>query len=145
MANQSDRIHNAIVGVMMGFSFPIVTYDRDTRLRTTSEIDGETPETMLIREQSSAFEDATGQRRTPRLRQRSDWSWEAVIAFDGQVSLELFEKTYSDTPLFLARTAELEDQVVIAIESVEYTHPPEQQSSSGTRATITFAVSLSRK
>jgi hypothetical protein len=145
VANYSDAIHNAIVGVLLPFSFPIVTYDPDTRLRTTSTTTGETPETVLVREQSSAFDDAEGERRTPRLRERTDWSWEAEIAFDGQVSLELFEETYTDSPIFLPRTAELDQQVVVTIGSVEYVHPPEHQSSSGTRATITFAASLSRK
>ncbi len=145
MVNQSDRIHDAIVGAIIGFSFPVVSYDNDTRLRTTSEVDGEAAETILVREVSSTFVDATGQRRTPRLRQREDWLWEAEIAFDGQVSLELFEQTYSDAPLFLPRIAGVTDQVVITIESSAYEHPPEHQSSSGTRATLTFAASLSRK
>ena len=145
MVNQSDRIHDAIVGAILGFSFPVVSYDKDTRLRTTSAVTSETAETVLVRELSASFTDAVGQRRTPRLRQREDWLWEAEIAFDGQVSLELFEQTYSDAPLFLARAVGLTDQVVITIESSAYEHPPEHQSSSGTRATLTFAASLSRK
>lgn len=145
MANQSDRIHNAIVGAILAFAFPIVSYDPDTRLRTTSTSLTESASTVLVREVSSTFDTAVGQRRTPRLAERTDWEWEALVNFDGDVSLESFEKTYTDSPLFLLRTAELDQQVVIALVKVDYTHPPEQQSSSGTRAVLTFTASLSRK
>jgi hypothetical protein len=145
MANQSDRIHDAIYGALSAYQFPIVSYDPDTGLRTTSTTSFETPDTVLIREVASTFDTAVGERRTPRLHERIDWEWEARIAFDGQVSLEAFERAYSDTPLFLPRTAELDRQATIVIERVEYTHPPEQQSSSGTRAVLTFTASLSRK
>tara|TARA_R110002096_G_scaffold77443_2_gene182354 strand:- start:2523 stop:2960 length:438 start_codon:yes stop_codon:yes gene_type:complete len=145
MANQSDRIHAAIYGALSGFTFPYVTYDKDTGLRTTSEVDGEGPETILVREIQSNFEAALGERRTPRLRERSDWQWDAEIAFDNQVSLELFETTYTDTPLFLPRVVGLNQQVTITLDEVAYTHPPEHASSSGSRAKLSFTASLSRK
>lgn len=145
MANQSDRIHDAIYGALSGFTFPFVTYDKETGLRTTSAIDGETPDTLLVREATSNFDDAIGERRSPRLRERSDWHWDAEIAFDNQVSLELFEETYTTTPLFLPRTAELLQQVTITLDEVAYTHPPEHASSSGSRAKLSFTASLSRK
>lgn len=145
MANQSDRIHNAIYAAISGFSFPIVSYDADTGLRSTSEVDGVSAQTILIREASSAFEPAAGFRRTPRVRERLDWQWEADLAFDVQVSLELFEETYTQTPLFLGRTADLDQQVTITLDRVTYVHPPEHASSSGTRATLTLTASLSRK
>jgi len=145
MATQSDRIHAAIYGTLSGFSFPFVSYDKDTGLRTTSEADGETPDTILVREASSSFDIAIGERRNPRTRERTDWQWDATIAFDGQVSLELFEETYTHNPLFLPRTVDLNQQVVIMLTEVAYTHPPEHASSSGSRAKLTFTATLSRK
>lgn len=145
MANYSDRIHDAVYGAIAGFMFPLVSYDPDTGLRTTSEVDGIAPSTLLINEQSSSFDDAVGFRRTPRVRERTDWEWEVRLGFDQKVSLELFEETYTQNPLFLPRTPELELQTVIALSSAEYTHPPEHASSSGTRAILTFTASLSRK
>lgn len=145
MANYSDRIHNAIYVALSTFSFPVVSYHPDTGARTTSELDGVAPQTVLVRDASSAFVDAVGLRRTPRVRERADWQWEADIAFDTQVSLELFEETYTQSPLFLPRITGLSQQVVITLDRASYVHPPEHSSSSGTRATLTFTASLSRK
>ena len=142
MAVQSDRIHNAIYAAIAAYDFPRVSYDKDTGLRTTDDMDTENAETILIREVTSAFDEAVGNRRQPRLRERTDWQWEALVAFDNQVSLEGFEDA---SPLFLPRTAELNQQVTITLDTVQYTHPPEHASSSGTRATLTFTASLSRK
>jgi len=61
------------------------------------------------------------------------------------VSLELFEETYTHNPLFLPRTVDLNQQVVIMLTEVAYTHPPEHASSSGSRAKLTFTATLSRK
>lgn len=145
MVNQSDRIHDAIYVACNTFTFPFVTYDKDTGLRTTDTVNGEIPDTLIVREESSAFDEAVGERRSPRLRERTDWQWKVELAFDSQVSLELFEETYSDTPLFLPRVTGLTQQVTITLDEVAYTHPPEHASSSGTRATMTFTASLSRK
>lgn len=143
--SQSDRIHQAIYEAFSNFDFPFVTYDPDSGLRTTSEVDGEAPSTILIREQQSSFEPAIGFRRQPRVQERTTWTWEAMIAFDNQVSLELFEETYTQTPLFLPRTVDHDQQVTITLSDSQYVHPPEHASSSGTRATLTFSASLSRK
>lgn len=142
MAGQSDRIHNAIYAAIATFNFPRVSYDPQTKVRTTNEGDTEKAETVLVRESTSTFENAAAYRRTPLERERIGWTWEAVVAFDNEVSLETFEEL---PPLFLARTPTLDQQVVITLDSVDYTHPPEQASSSGTRATLTFTASLSRK
>lgn len=142
MASQADRIHNALYAALSVYDFPRVSYDAETGLRTTDDGDTERAETILVREATAAFDDAEGFRRAPRTRERIDWTWEVNLAFDNQVSLEGFEDS---DPLFLPRTAELDQQVTITLDAVEYTHPPEHASSSGTRATLTFTASLSRK
>lgn len=145
MAVQSDRIHQAIYESIANFGFPRVSYDADTGLRTTDEGDTESPDTILVREALTSFSDALGNRRAPRVRDRTDWQWEADLSFPSQVSLETYEEARADSSLFLPRTAELDQQVTITLDQVEYTHPPEHASSSGTRATLTFTASLSRK
>lgn len=145
MATQGDRIHDAIHGAISGWSFPLVTYDPDTGLRTTADIGTESPDTLLVRDITSSFDAAVGFRRQPRVRERIDWTWEATLAFDNQVAIEDFEEFYTQAPLFLARTVDFDQQVTITLDQAEYTHPTEQQSSSGTRATLTFTASLSRK
>lgn len=145
MALQTDRIHNAIYAAIAAHDFPRVSYDPDTKLRATDEMDTEKAETILVRATSTAFEQAVGYRRTPRVQDRSEWVWEAEVAFDNQVELELFERELSDGAILLPRTAELNQQVTITLTAVEYTHPPQHQPSSGTRAVLTFTATLYRK
>ena len=144
MANQSDRIHDAIYAAVNAFAFLHVTYDKDTGLRTT-EVTTEAPETLLVREVSCSFVDARNNRRDPRLREREDWRWEADVVFDNQVSVEEFEALMTTTPIFLPRTGELDQQAVVFLEETEVDHPAEQQSSSGTRISFRFVAQLSRR
>lgn len=145
MANQSDRIHDAIYNAINGsVEFFHVTYDKDTGLRTTA-VTFETPETVLVREVSCSFIEARSNRRTPRLREREDWRWEATVAFDNQVSVEEFEAAMTATPIFLQRTGQLDQQVVVFLEETEVSHPTEQQGSTGTRVSFRFVAQLSRR
>jgi hypothetical protein len=144
MANQSDRIHDAIYTAINTFAFPHVTFDKDTGLRTTG-ITTETPETLLVREVSSGFIDAQTNRRTPRLRERQDWRWEADVVFDNQVGMEEFEALMATTAIFLPRTGELDQQATVHLEETEVEHPAEQQSSTGSRVSFRFVAQLSRR
>lgn len=144
MANQSDRIHDAIYTAINAFAFPHVTFDKDIGLRTT-EVTTETPQTLLVREMSSGFVDALNNRRDPRLRERENWRWEADVVFDSQVGMEEFEALMSTTPIFLPRTAELDQQAVVFLEETEVDHPAEQQSSTGSRVSFRFVAQLSRR
>lgn len=144
MANQSDRIHDAIYDAINTFGFFHVTFDKDTGYRTTA-LTTETPETLLVREVSCQFVDARNNRRDPRLREREDWRWEADVVFDNQVGVEEFEALMSTTPIFLQRTAELDQQAVVFLEETEVDHPAEQQGSTGTRVSFRFVAQLSRR
>jgi hypothetical protein len=146
MANYSDAIHNAIYAALTGFSFPYVTFDPDTGQQSTSEVDGEAPASVIIRPTDSAFNPAIGERRTPRLRERSEWNWEAEVTFNNQISTELYEQTEINSPIFLPRTSELDQQVVVALTETEHDrHPPEHQGSSGTKVTFRYAAQMSRR
>lgn len=143
MANQGDRIHDAIHDAISKFDFKRVSFDRNTGHRNTSERT-ENPATLLVRDDESSFESAVGNRRASRLRERTSWIWEADVVFDNQVSLEEFELMQTNNPILLPRTADLDQQVTIELEGTTPEHPAEHQSSSGTSATFRFMASLSR-
>ena len=145
MASQEDRIHNALYEAITTGSYPLVSYDPQTGLRTSDEDATELPTTIKIRPQTSSFDVAEGYRRRPHVQDRVGWTWTAELRWNNQVSLELWERAWAEASILLPRTDELDQQVAITLTRVDYTHPPEHASSSGTCAEMTFSAILSRK
>jgi hypothetical protein len=146
-ASQRVRIQNHLRDVAMAGDFFAVVYDKDTGL--AADIDFNATDALIVRPKtalaneisSSIAEDANMGRRVQRRRQ--EWMFQLHLAFDREVSLEAFEQYLMDNPPILPRTDQF-SPASIYLTSCSYDHPPQQGAANGTRATLTFAVTLGR-
>ena len=136
----SDRIHNAIKQALAGGRYHVVDYKQGMRytLRELAK-----PQTVLVRSLTSAFEPNRSSLCGADKRQRTGWIWTADVHFDRQVSLDLFEQGMQETDIVLPREGELTQQITIFLLDATHIHPPETQSSHGTRVTYRFQADLS--
>lgn len=137
----SDRIHNAMKEFIADHRFPAISFPGG--LRKTRTNDGQKAKTVLIRSQQGGFEEGRSRRCGGRLQQRVAWIWVAIIHFDQQVNLDFFEELLMRQPIRISRDDELDQQIELSLLDVVYEHPPEKQSSHGTRVTYRFSADLS--
>jgi len=136
----SDRVHNVVYMLIANERFPTIKY-RDGVRRSGPE--ALKPQTILIRPQQVGFEESSTRKCGGRLQQRVAWVWIAMVHFDQQVSLDTFEEKFMRGPLRVSRDNDLDQQIDISFLDAVYSHPPEQQSSHGTRVTYRFQADLS--
>lgn len=139
----SDRIHNAIVDRIMAHSFPVVEYvQRHYRQTSQSAV---AAQTILVRPQSSAFIESNNRMCGGPLLDRDSWQWVALVHFDRQVSTDAFDEHLMLSPIVVPRVPGqgLQQQATITLTDAQYVHPPEKQSSHGSRVEYRFLVSLS--
>lgn len=137
----SDRIHDVIKLQIAEHRFPTVTYQNG--LRRTRNNEAIKAATILVRSQQVGFVEARSRRCGGRLQERTAWIWVALVHFDRQVNLDLFEEELMRGPLRIPRDDELDQQIDISLLDANYEHPPEKQSSFGTRVTYRFQADLS--
>jgi len=136
-----DRIHDAIKDRIADFRFPRVKFDNGHR--KTWQRDGQKAATILVRSLTRSFIPSTNKQCGGPLQHRSDWIWTAVVAFDRQVNLDEFEELMMRDPILILRDEELDQQVTISLVDVVEQHPPEKESSQGTRVTYRLSAELS--
>ncbi len=137
----SDRIHNAMKLFIADHRFPVINYKGG--LRSTRATDTVQAKTILIRSQQSGFERARNFRCGGPQQQRIAWTWVAIVHFDQQVNLDFFEENLLRQPIQIPRDQELDQQIDLSLVDVVYEHPPEKESSHGTRVTYRFQADLS--
>jgi hypothetical protein len=97
-------------------------------------------DTYELNDTRSEYIQAKQWRRTYK-QQRGDWIWELHLAFDKEVTTELFERAMLTNPIRLPRDdANGLEAVIVRLMDNEWSHPPRQQSSNGTRATYRFVA-----
>jgi hypothetical protein len=142
-AYYEDEIHNAIYARAAAWDFPLVTYDKTTKLRTTGP--GTTKAKAVLIQPSDAAFDLAEKNRRKELRERTDWLWVLDLHFSRRVNTESFEDDLADNPIVIARDGERDRQVRIEIGDVSFAVPPLGEPASGSRARVRLVAALSPK
>lgn len=137
----SDRIHDAIKERIADHRFSQVKYKDG--LRKTWHSTSKKAKTILVRSLTRSFVPSGNRGCGGRLFDRSEWVWTALVAFDQTVSLDNFEDAMLRDPILILRDEELDQQVTISLTDVVESHPPESESSQGTRVTYRLLAELS--
>lgn len=82
--------------------------------------------------------------RRSRIQRKTNWIFELRCKFKQEICLEDFEQAWLLSPPVLTREDTSSKQVTLFLLSAEIQHPPQQTSSTGTRATFTILAELSR-
>lgn len=140
MLNARTRIQNYLMQLGKAFEFPTAKYDAQSGLVQVSDDVIAKASSCLCNETSSTFSSDKNHGRA-EVRQRSGWTFQLLLGFDVEVSLEEFEESltvpvirlpqdvsrgYSSIPIRLLRT------------SVD--HPVQQESAGGSQVTMIFEV-----
>ena len=145
MITQRTRIQNAIIALIQAGEFYKVTYDEETLL--ADDVDDTTqiaPEYVTANEIQATFEGDT-QHTLSKKRTRATWSFQAIVRFNCQVTLELFEKALIDDPPVLAvDEANNLPQATINLTITRPIHPVNSESSAGTEVRLSFDVDQGR-
>lgn len=138
--SQRQRIQNRLLLEVEAGPFYLARFD--SNLRTLSIHTGEGDEVQPSRiyaEEVSSEIGVTRRDRTRYARERHSWTWELILEFSQAVSIEFFEKRIALKPPWLPPIPEREQEWVrLELQDSRYDHPPQQQPSTGTRATLTF-------
>lgn len=135
----TTRVHNEIKLFIAGIRFPVVKFKSGLRVSLTETVSART---ILVRPQQAGFIESKNRGCGGRLQDRNGWIWTASVHFDRQVDLDTFEDMLLRSPLRIARDSELTQQIDISLLDASYEHPPENQSSHGTRVTYRFQADL---
>lgn len=142
--SQQQRIQNRLIAEAAQGPFYATRTDPNTkqvtvRLGIGSEI---TPSRIYAEEIASEAGVASRNRTEYRL-DRLSWTWELVVEFNEAASIEFFERRLAANPPFLPYNRQYDlEWVRLMWQNSRYEHPPQQQPSSGTRATLTFDAVL---
>jgi len=137
----TDRVHDAIKERIADHRFSQVKY-KDGR-RKTWHSNSKKAKTILVRSLTRSFVPSRNKSCGGPLFDRAEWIWTALIAFDQTVSLDGFEDAMMRDPILILRDEELDQQVTISLVDVVENHPPESESSQGTRVTYRLLAELS--
>lgn len=137
---QKVRIQNALTQALRLGTFYPLSYDRKTGLASVDPDKKISPSQTLVNEIQSFFEAA---KRTDKWRrERSGWTWQAVVTFQQEVTLETFEHQISfEKPLKIPSDGALRP-VLLELTQTDYSHPPQQQPSAGTHVVFTFEATI---
>lgn len=128
------QIQNEIRSVVLASQFPRITYSSSG---VASEGASLSPGTILVNEVQSSFEVDKKYGESFR-EKRGIWQFQILLKFSAEVSLESFEDAMMNNPPSIKVDGKTSALLVLS-KSVAF-HPPRQQSSNGTEATIAFAV-----
>ncbi len=139
---QRVRVQTLIIDTIRAANFHEIKYNDD---HTPIEIDILTadvvpPASVKSNEIQSIFEPDTAYGDGWRTK-RSGWTFEALVEFDVEVTLERFERAMMQTPLKLAPDAANGlEAVIIAMTQTNVSHPVTQQPETGTQVRFVFEV-----
>jgi hypothetical protein len=150
LSSQRIRIQNFLRQKAMGAEFPVVVYDAAGLASVATEQVAEqlitkkiNPQSATCNEVQEAYEPDRNMGRRVQDR-RSQWLFHLNLKFNQEVLLEDFVQDFLDNPPMLPRTEDL-DHVMLRLVRCDPLHPPRQQSSTGTQATLTIVAIPSRR
>lgn len=76
--------------------------------------------------------------------QRTNWMFQLRVKFQQEINVEDFEQSWLDAPLVLTRGDTSSNQVTLFLISADYSHPPQQSSSTGSTVIFTIHAHPSR-
>lgn len=132
--SQKARIHAALLQVASLGTFPEVTYDGDGAMVVGASVP---PATILANEISSAHLEQARHWRRGAKQDRNVWKWRLYLAFNQEVTLEVFEDGLAAAPRWIPATSELR-QVQLFLKSTTYHHPVTHDATVGTTVTFEF-------
>jgi len=137
-----EAIHNVLVQTAYAGTFPEAIYSKE-RPSLLSEGTAQAVKSAETNEVRGAFGIDTEYGREFR-QERQGWAWLLIIRFDTEVTLERFEKSLLENPLFLAQdpSDDRDHAVHILLEDASYEHPPRGGASNGTQVTYRFVAQL---
>ena len=138
------HIHNAVVNALLQGIFIPISYDRSTKLMVIPETDADAvpPASIATNEVTSVFGIPERNRRE-RIQERGPWNWQAIVKFNREVVLELFEENLTANPILIPADPENGlRQIRINLVGSDYIHPPKQSPSSGTQVVYSFEARL---
>lgn len=144
--SQKVRVQNVLMTVGKAGQFHAVTYDKDSGL--ANDIDFTTapviaPVTCLANETASSFVSDRLHGRE-EIDKRQSWTFDLLLGFEHEVTLERFEESLIHAIIRIPRTAQFPDQVTLRLIQTSVQHPVTQQPSLGTQAKMQFQAVVSR-
>lgn len=142
LTNQK-RIFDELIQRVLDAQFPLITYNNASGDLEVIEGTHQKPMSRVANEVRSAYTGHPKVQRRRDFQERAGWSWQLILQFHREVSLELFERALMDQPIFLKEDYgnELESVRLRMVDTV-YDHPTEQQPSNGTKATYQFVAEV---
>lgn len=144
-ANFADAVQNVLVATAHGRPFPKLSYAvQGTGGPQSTGMATVTPKTVLAWQAGADFDLSARNRRDPRRRERTTWTWFLQVQFDSPVSLDEFEKDIlAEAPRVLRDPSiGVDQQVDLLLENAEYENPVTQQPARGTKVTYRFTAQL---
>lgn len=140
-----SRIYAQLIELATAGVFYRFRVDGQTGKPLTTPVVGDRiyPIGINANETETVFTDAVN-KRSPRL-ERDTITWVLLIDFADQVIAELFEDAVADQAYTVVPASGGLPQLDFRFERVEYTHPPLQQSSTGSRVKFTVSVEVGKK
>lgn len=140
-----ERIQNKLIELAQDGVFLPAQFSPTTGMMKILDLDYDqvSPSAVLCDEVNTLATDPRRNRQTGR-RERTTWTFELQLVFAQAVSVEVFERELAENvPLIKKDETKGLPQVRLNWLDTRYEHPPLQQPSSGTRATMTFEADLS--
>lgn len=142
--SQQVRIQNALRDLIQAGEFYPVVYDTSGVASTATAVAPIAPSGgVTVHELSSQVGEPRRNRQTYR-QERRNWRWRAIASFSLAVTADVFEQwLLENTPRIERDVDNGLEQVHLRLVSVDYRHPPQHSSSSGSQVTFTFEAVLS--
>lgn len=144
MARQFDktRIQNAIRDIVSSVEYFPITYDGDSEDHAALGETAIDPSSVEVNQ--TAFELAVDPRYGRSLvRTPTEWSFELILKFPKEVSLNELVQTLLESPIVPRNTEQNHPQVTLKLTDASFDEPT-RKSSSGTKATFTFDAEVER-
>ena len=142
--SQKQRIQHRLLDEVLAGPFYAYRIDPNTKRVTIRMAVGQEikPARTFVDETNSEAGIARSN-RTEFRRERLSWTWEVELLFAEPATVEFFERRLAAQPPFLPPDSQNDlEWVRLNWLDSRYEHPPQQQSSNGTRATLTFEAVL---
>jgi len=141
---QKKRVNDALrERVDVGLFLPARVDSNTGQLIAASDDQAVRPTVILITETTALMGLPRRNRQFDR-DEKHNWTWEVLLQFSETVTVEPFECDILESPINLAADVDNDlGSVRLRFRDVRYEHPPQQNSSSGSRVTMTFEADLS--
>lgn len=143
--SQRLRIQDALVSLVLGTDWPVVSYDEDGRPSGLDMAEKEQPQTPILCNEISSSFDLDEQNLRGDFQRRTSWIFSLKIKFDREVLLEYFENAMMANPLYLGPDLSRGlSSVTLRLIGTEPTHPV-QKGGPGTSVEFSFEAEQGRR